>query len=327
MSNFQSCSEIDGADHDQRLRSLMLNSAQPQEGSLKPNGATQGYRDVRDVFSQNSNDSDMGGASEYAPISASFSSPHEFRQAVRSGRYTGPTNGCCPGFMQCNLVVLEESQAFDFLLFCQRNKKACPLIEVCDVGSPSAEAVAAGSDLRTDIPKYCIYRNGKLDAEVEDVTPYWPEKSVAFLIGCSFSYDGALLDNGIHLRSVEQNKNVPMYKTNIPCRSAGSLHGNIVVSMKPIKATDIAKEVEITSKFPHAHGGPLCIGCPDAIGINDMNNPEWGDSVDILPDEIPVFHACGITPQAVLMASGVSFAITHSPGHMFVTDLPSETVI
>jgi uncharacterized protein YcsI (UPF0317 family) len=327
---------------EQRLRSLMMNSAQPQEGSLKPNGATRDFRDVRDVFSRNPNDDadidnfDSKPATATAtatpasppPPPVSFSTPHEFRKAVRSGQFTGPTNGVCPGFMQCNLVVLEEGQAaYDFLLFCQRNKKACPLIEVCDVGSPSAEAVAAGSDLRTDIPKYCIYRNGKLDEEVEDVRPYWPERSVAFLIGCSFSYDGALMEAGIPLRSAEQNKNVPMYKTNIPCRSAGNLRGNVVVSMKPIKATDIAKEVEITSKYPQAHGGPLCVGCPDAIGINDVSNPEWGDSVDILPDELPVFHACGITPQAVLMESGVEFAITHSPGHMFVTDLPSETVI
>mmetsp|Transcript_26504 Transcript_26504/g.57167 ORF Transcript_26504/g.57167 Transcript_26504/m.57167 type:complete len:395 (-) Transcript_26504:65-1249(-) len=349
--NFRS-SEVDDNDVElERLQSLMINSAQPQEGSLKPNDATRDYRDVRDVFSshklKDSNNVDNDDDHDYirgdhieakssslSPAAAaaatttttSFSSPHEFRQAVRSGKYTGPTNGVCPGFMQCNLVVLDEDQAFDFLLFCQRNKKACPLIEVCDVGSPSAETIAMGSDLRTDVPKYCIYRDGKLDVEVEDVTPYWPERSVAFLIGCSFSYDGALLDAGIPLRSVEQNKNVPMYRTNIPCRSAGSLRGNVVVSMKPIRGMDIAKEVEITSKYPHAHGGPVCVGCPGAIGIDDVNAPEWGDSVDILPDEIPVFHMCGITPQAVLMESGVSFAITHSPGHMFVTDLPSDTV-
>ena len=153
------------------------------------------------------------------------------------------------------------------------------------------------------------------------------ERAVAFLIGCSFSYDGALLEAGIPLRSVEQNKNIPMYKTNIPCRPTGSLKGNVVVSMKPIKCTQIAKEVEITSKYPHAHGGPICVGCPQSIGIKDVNNPDWGDSVEILPDELPVFHMCGITPQNVLMESGVSFAITHCPGHMFITDLPSDTVI
>mmetsp|Transcript_9014 Transcript_9014/g.21970 ORF Transcript_9014/g.21970 Transcript_9014/m.21970 type:complete len:328 (+) Transcript_9014:76-1059(+) len=327
MSLHAAKQKLDGTT-EQRLRSLVMTSAQPQEGTLKPDDKPRDYIDVRDVFDENPRDDngDANGSSD-SPL-PSFSSPQEFRQAVRSGRYTGPTNGCCPGYMQCNLVVLEEGQsAYDFLLFCQRNRKACPLIEVCDVGSPSVEAIAAGSDLRTDIPKYCIYRDGKLDVEVEDVRPYWPEKSVAFLIGCSFSYDGALMEAGIPLRSVEQNKNVPMYKTNVPCRPAGSLHGNVVVSMKPIKATDVAKEVDITNKYPQAHGGPLCIGCPSAIGINDVNNPEWGESVAILPGEIPVFHACGITPQNILMESGVSFAITHSPGHMFVTDLPSETVI
>lgn len=252
----------------------------------------------------------------------------EFRLRVRNGEFTGTTNGVCPGFMQCNLVVLKQGQeAFDFLLFCQRNKKSCPLIEVCDTGSPFTLVTANGADLRTDIPRYCLYKNGKLWKEVTDVTEYWPEDSVAFLIGCSFSYDGALLDAGIRLRSVEQKKNVPMYKTNLKCQPAGSLRGNMVVSMKPIKALNIAKEVEITSKYPHAHGGPVCVGCPDAIGVTDIHNPDFGDAVDILPDEVPVFHACGVTPQSVLMDSKVSFAITHSAGHMFITDLPSDTVL
>lgn len=294
-----------------QMQQTTSHAAQPQEGSLSGEERPRVYKDVRNIFCK----------------PRSFSSPAEFRRAVRSGEYTGPTNGVCPGYMQCNLVVLEESHALDFLLFCQRNKQACPLVEVCDVGSSSAEAIAEGSDLRTDIPKYCIYRDGALEAEVDDVRPYWPERSVAFLIGCSFSYDGEFMDKGIPLRSVEQGKNVPMYRTNVPCRPAGSLRGNVVVSMKPIKATQVAKEVEITSRYPHAHGPPLCVGCPDAIGIGDVNSPDWGDTVDILPDEVPVFHACGITPQSVVMESGVKFAITHSPGHMFVTDLPADKVI
>lgn len=251
-----------------------------------------------------------------------------FRQKVRQGIFNGPTNSQCPGFMQCNLVVLPEGpHAFDFLLFCQRNKKACPLIEVCDVGSPFPHGVARGADLRTDVPKYAIYRDGQLDREVNDVTEYWPERSIAFLIGCSFSCDGALQEAGIRLRSAEQKKNVPMYKTNLECRPAGSLRGKMVVSMKPIKALDIAKEVEITSKFPQAHGGPVCVGNPSVIGINDLDSPDWGEAVDVMSDEVPVFHACGVTPQSVLMESKVPFAITHSAGHMFVTDLPSDTTI
>jgi uncharacterized protein YcsI (UPF0317 family) len=172
--------------------------------------------------------------------------------------------------------------------------------------------------------RYSIYRDGKLDKEVDDVTDYWPEQSVAFLIGCSFSYDGALLDAGIPLKSAEQGKNVPMYKTSLKCRPAGSLKGNMVVSMKPIPALQVSKHIEITSKYTHAHGGPVSVGSASAIGVVDMNNPEWGDPIDVGPTDIPVFHACGVTPQSILMDSKVPFAITHSAGHMFVTDLPSD---
>lgn len=160
--------------------------------------------------------------------------------------------------------------------------------------------------------------------DVTDATAYWPEKSVAFLIGCSFSYDGALMDAGIPLRSAEQGKNVPMYKTNLKCRPAGQLQGNTVVSMKPISALKISKHVEITSKYTHAHGGPVCIGRPDVIGVQNLDQPDWGEPVDMAPDEVPVFHACGVTPQSVLMDSKVPFAITHKAGYMFVTDLPSD---
>ena len=258
---------------------------------------------------------------------APVTEPGKFRELVRSGEFVHPTNAVCPGYLQCNLVVLPQGkESFDFLLFCQRNKKACPLIEVCDVGSPHPYGVAKDADLRTDVPKYAIYRNGELVEEVTDATPYWPENSVAFLIGCSFSYDGALMAAGIPLRSAEQGKNVPMYRTNLECRSAGCLQGNMVVSMKPISALDVAKEVEITAKYPHAHGGPVCVGCPESIGIQDLDNPDWGDAIDMQHGEIPVFHACGVTPQSVLMNSKVSFAITHSAGYMFVTDLPSDEV-
>jgi len=248
-----------------------------------------------------------------------------FRQEVRMGAFATPTNGVCPGFMQCNLVVLPHGPlSYDFLLFCQRNPKACPLIEVCDVGSPHPAGVAPGADLRTDVPKYAIYRNGKLAEEVTDVTDYWPENSVAFLIGCSFSYDGALMNAGIPLKSAEQGKNVPMYKTGLKCRSAGALCGNMVVSMKPIPALQISKHIEITSKYTHAHGGPVAVGSASAIGIQDIDLPEWGESIDIDEGEVPVFHACGVTPQSILMNAKVPFAITHSAGHMFVTDLPSD---
>ena len=169
--------------------------------------------------------------------------------------------------------------------------------------------------------RYSIYRNGKLEKEVSDATEYWPKDSVAFLIGCSFSYDGALMDAEIPLKSAIEGKNVPMYKTNLKCRSAGSLKGNMVVSMKPIPALKVSKHIEITSKYTHAHGGPVAVGSASSIGIKDIYNPEWGEAISVNHDEVPVFHACGVTPQSVLMDSKVEFAITHSPGHMFVTDL------
>jgi uncharacterized protein YcsI (UPF0317 family) len=175
------------------------------------------------------------------------------------------------------------------------------------------------------LSRYSIYRDGKLEQEVTDATEFWPENAVAFLIGCSFSYDGALQNAGIPLKSVQKGRNVPMYRTNIPCLPAGRFHGNLVVSMKPIPAMMIAKHVAITSKYQHAHGGPICVGCPGALGIADLNSPDWGDSIDIDDTtEIPVFHACGVTPQAVLEASQIPFAITHSPGHMLVTDKSSD---
>lgn len=172
--------------------------------------------------------------------------------------------------------------------------------------------------------RYAIYRDGMLHQEVTDVTDYWPEQSVAFLIGCSFSYDGPLMDAGIPLKSAAQGKNVPMYKTSLKCRSAGSLSGNMVVSMKPIPALKVSKHIEITSKYTHAHGGPVAVGSASAIGIADINKPEWGDPIDIAEDEVAIFHACGVTPQSILIDSKVPFAITHSAGYMFVTDLPSD---
>uniref|UniRef100_A0A6U1WVE2 DUF1445 domain-containing protein n=1 Tax=Trieres chinensis TaxID=1514140 RepID=A0A6U1WVE2_TRICV len=300
---------------------------------LKPGWATPSYKTRGD-----SNDGAVStGSSPLSPPGRWHGAPdldgpgvdavRRFRHEVREGRFVGPTNGQCPGFLQCNMVVLREGrEAFDFLLFCQRNSQACPLIEVCDVGSPHPNGVARDADLRTDIPRYAIYRNGALEKEVTDATQYWPDDSVAFLIGCSFSVEGALISSGIPLRSADEGKNVPMYRTSLPCRPAGCMRGNMVVSMKPVKAMDIAKEVEITSKFPQAHGAPVCVGCPEAIGIQDIGKPDWGEPVEVLPDELPVFHACGVTPQNVLMASGVSFAITHSAGHMFLCDLPSDAV-
>jgi uncharacterized protein YcsI (UPF0317 family) len=264
-----------------------------------------------------------------APVfSPSFvQTPRDFREKyIRTGEHTGPTNGCCPGYLQCNLVVLPAGpEAFEFLLFCQRNPASCPLLEVCDGPQSFVPlALAPTADLRTDVPQYAIYRHGELVETCTDVTHLWPEHAVAFLIGCSFSYDAALMQAGIPLRSVESGRNVPMYQTSLKCRSAGRFHGNMVVSMKPIPALSVSQHVAITSSYTHAHGGPVCIGRPDMLGIRDLACPDWGDPIDIQDTEVPVFHACGVTPQAVLMASRIPLAITHAAGHMFITDRPAD---
>lgn len=260
--------------------------------------------------------------------------PRKFREIVRARKYSGPTNGVCAGYVQCNLVVLDRSDAMDFLLFCQRNPQACPLIEVCmdgddehedadkDQSSFTPKQLALAADLRTDLPKYSIYRNGKWEQDVIDVLDLWPKQAATFLIGCSFSCDGALIEAGIPLRSAEANLNIPMYKTNVPCLRAGKFHGNLVVSMKPIPCTMITKEVFITRQFPYAHGSPLCIGGNgSSLGISDLMKPDWGDPIAFDANvDVPVFHACGVTPQNVLMSSQIPFAITHAAGHMFVSD-------
>jgi uncharacterized protein YcsI (UPF0317 family) len=267
------------------------------------------------------------------PLQHSYKDPGDFRQMVRENKYVGPTNGVCAGYMQCNLVVLNQSEARDFLLFCQRNPQACPLLEVCmddddDAENPcrtsySPQQLAKGVDLRTDLPKYSIFRNGVWEKDVTHVMDVWPKKAAAFLIGCSFSCDGALREAGIPLRSAEAGRNIPMYTTNRPCVSAGKFRGHLVVSMKPIPCTMIAQEVLITQQYPEAHGPPICVGGDgSALGITDLGRPDWGDPIAFDAQvEVPVFHACGVTPQQVLRTSQeVEFAITHAPGHMLVTD-------
>ncbi len=252
--------------------------------------------------------------------------PKEIRADIRSGKLTGVTAGLAQGFVQANLAVLPRDHAYDFLLFCQRNPRPCPLIEVTDVGSPEPVGVAPGADLRTDIPKYRIYRDGKLAEEVSDVTPYWRDDLVAFLLGCSFTFEWALLDAGIRMWHIEQGKNVAMWRTSVECRPAGKFHGPMVVSMRPIASEQLARAVTVSARFPNAHGAPVHIGDPGALGIADINKPDWGDAQLFRPGDVPVFWACGVTPQAVALASKPPFVITHSPGHMFITDLPNSTL-
>ena len=251
----------------------------------------------------------------------------EIRLRARSGELTGPTCGMAAGYLQANLVVLPKSLAFDFLLFCQRNPKPCPLLEVSDPGSPEPRELAPGGDLRTDLPRYRVYREGKLVDEPTDVRRWWRDDLVAFLIGCSFSFEEAMLRAGLAVRHIEEGQNVPMYRTNVMCKPAGVFRGPTVVTMRPLTPAQAIRSVEVTSAYTKAHGAPIHIGDPAAIGIADIRHPEFGDPVTIRSDELPVFWACGVTPQAVLMETKPELAITHSPGCMFVTDTRADWVL
>lgn len=250
--------------------------------------------------------------------------PQEVRQQIREGLINRPTPGMCAGYAQANLVVLPRELAFDFLLFSQRNPKPCPVLDVTDPGSFEPCNAALGADLRKDIPRYCIYQEGKLVEEVEDVTSYWREDLVAFLLGCSFTFERGLLQAGITVRHIEEKCNVPMYVTNLACKEAGRFHGPTVVSMRPIPYHQVVKAVQITGRYPAVHGAPLHIGDPKVIGIKNINRPDFGDAVTIKEGEVPVFWACGVTPQAVAMETKPPFMITHAPGHMFITDILNE---
>jgi len=250
--------------------------------------------------------------------------PKEIRSLIRKGKWGKPTAGVALGYAQANLVVLPQKYAFDFLLFCQRNPKPCPLLEVLEPGRYRTKYLSSYADIRTDIPRYHIYQNGRLERTVKRITDLWRKDFVTFLLGCSFSFEEALLRVKITIRHIEENKNVPMFITNIPCKPAGVFHGPMVVSMRPIPLDQVARAVQITSRYASVHGAPVHIGDPLAIGIKDLRKPDFGDSVTIHKGEAPVFWACGVTPQAVVMKAKPDLCITHAPGHMFVTDLLNE---
>ncbi len=247
--------------------------------------------------------------------------PADVRKLIREEKITGETSGMCEGYAQANLVVLPRELAFDFLLFATKNPKACPLLEVTNAGDRTLSEIAAGADIATDIPKYRIYKKGELAGEYTNVKDFWREDLVSFLIGCSFSFEGELMRADVPVRQIEEHCNVPMYKTNIPCKSAGVFHGNMVVSMRPIPYELITRAVLVTGAMPKVHGAPIHIGAPEVIGIKDIDQPDFGDRVTIKPGEVPVFWPCGVTPQSVIMASKPDFCITHAPGHMLLTDV------
>ena len=252
--------------------------------------------------------------------------PQQVRARIRRGEWDRPTAGLCPGYVQANLAVVPKELAYDFLLFCQRNPKPCPVLDVTDAGSPEPRHLAPGADLRREIPRYRVWNKGELVDEPSDVTKYWREDLVSFLIGCSFTFESALLKAEIPVRHIEEKRNVPMYLTNIACRPAGVFHGSTVVSMRPMRPELAIRAVQVTSRFPGVHGSPVHIGDPSAIGIADVHRPDFGEAVTIRPGEIPVFWACGVTPQAVAMAVKPELMITHSPGYMFVGDIRDESL-
>jgi len=250
--------------------------------------------------------------------------PKEIRALIRKGKWDKPTAGIAMGYAQANLVILPQKYAFDFLLFCQRNPKPCPLLEVLEPGEFRTKCLSSGADIRRDIPRYNIYRKGRLEARVKDIKSLWQKDLVSFLLGCSFSFEEAMVRSKIPVRHLEENRNVPMFITNISCKSAGIFHGPMVVTMRPIPPEKIARSVQITSRYALVHGAPIHIGNPAAIGVKDLNKPDFGDRVTIKKGEIPIFWACGVTPQVVVMKAEPNLCITHAPGHMFISDLLNE---
>jgi uncharacterized protein YcsI (UPF0317 family) len=242
------------------------------------------------------------------------------RRAIRRGDWTGPTSGLAPGYVQGNLAILPAALASDFMRFCQLNPKPCPLLAAGAPGDPHLPSLGNDLDIRTDVCRYKVYRNGELIDEPDDITEHWRDDLVIFALGCSFSFEDALLQDGIELRHITNRTTVPMYRTSIQTTPAGPFHGPLVVSMRPLKPADAIRAVQITTRFPAVHGAPVHLGMPELIGIKDIMKPDWGDPPDMHSDEMPVFWACGVTPQSVVMTMKPEFCITHYPGRMLVTD-------
>lgn len=246
--------------------------------------------------------------------------PREIRALIRAGGWRRPTAGLAPGYAQANLVAVPRDEAAELELFCRRNPKPCPLLEVTDPGSPHPRCLAPGADLRTDLPGYRLYRGGRLAEGLTDISGRWRDDLVAFLLGCSFTFEAALVANGVPVRHLEQGCNVPMYVTEVDCVPAGRFHGPLVVSMRPIPAQLVAEAVRLTERFPAVHGAPVHAGDPAVLGIRDLGAPNFGDPVTVREGEVPVFWACGVTLLETARRAGLAFMITHEPGHMLITD-------
>lgn len=252
------------------------------------------------------------------PVSADI---RQARAAIRAGSFTSHTSGLARDHVQGNVVILPKALADDFLRYCQLNPKPCPVLAVSQPGDPMLPRLGADIDIRTDVPRYRVWRRGELVDEPTDLRTLWRDDLVTFVIGCSFSFEQALLDAGLSMRHIDQNRNVAMYRTKIATEAAGPFHGPMVVSMRPLKAKAAIRAIQVTSRFPDVHGAPVHLGDPSLIGIADLSRPDYGDAVDVMPDELPVFWACGVTPQAAIAQARPEFCITHAPGAMLITDL------
>jgi len=252
--------------------------------------------------------------------------PRAVRRAVRSGAHRGHTAGLAPGYVQGNLCILPRDWAQDFLAFCQRNPKPCPLLAMSEPGEARLPALGADLDIRTDVPGYRVFRDGEPDGEVPDIGALWREDLVAFVLGCSFSFEEALLEAGLPLRHIAEGKNVPMYRTSVDTAPAGAFRGKLVVSMRPFTPANAIRAIEVTSRYPRVHGAPVHIGMPEKIGIEDLSRPWIGDPTEVLEGELPLFWACGVTPQSVVREARPPLCITHQPGHMIVTDLKNASL-
>ena len=243
------------------------------------------------------------------------------RQQIRAKQHQGPTSNLAPGYVQANLAILPRHLAFDFLRFCQQNPKPCPILAVSEPGSVTLPNIAQELDIRTDIPQYVLWRDGKPVEEIDNLQSVWREDLVTFAIGCSFSFEHALLNAHVPVRNIEQQRNVSMYITNIPTQAAGPFGGPLVVSMRPMSAANAIKAIQITARYPSVHGAPIHFGNPQEIGIANIDQPDFGDPTEIKVGEIPVFWACGVTPQSAIRSAQPELSITHKPGYMLVTDV------
>jgi uncharacterized protein YcsI (UPF0317 family) len=267
---------------------------------------------------------DVESESGHFPFDIETAAPARLREVFRQGHYTGTTANMALEYTQGNLAVIPAEFALDFARFCQRNPKPCPMIGVSDTGDPMLRTLGDDIDVRTDIPSYNLYRDGVFDRAVTDLRDVWDEQSVAFVLGCSFSFEMPLLQAGISMRHIENDTIVPMYKTSIETAPSGPFGGGTVVSMRPMSMSDAVRAVEITARYPHTHGTPVHIGDASEIGIKNLDHPDWGDPTEFRDGEVPVFWACGVTPQNAIREAGIPLVATHTPGRMLITDTPAN---